>query len=118
MPSPRRAGTSGRASSKYEVAVTHGQALLTSRTEPELRRYVRAMQMVINELRAGRGPRAAILDRAGLPELHEFLDRHDHDTLATLRRSPAEGPGVGGIAFVMWRSLRSGVRVQIGRAHV
>jgi len=79
---------------KAQSAVTHGQALLTSRTEPELRRYVRAMQMVINELRAGREPKASILDRAGLPELHEFLDRNHHDTLATLRRSPAEVRGL------------------------
>lgn len=79
---------------KAQAAVTHSYASLTSRTEPEVRRYVRAMQLVINELRAGHEPKASILDRAGLPELHAFLDRNDHDTLATLRRSPAEVRGL------------------------
>ena len=85
---------------KAQAAVTHGRALLTPRTEPGIRRYVRAMQLVINELRAGREPKASILDRAGLPELHEFLDRNDHDTLAA---EPRRGSGSGSVTFAMWR---------------
>ncbi|MDB4930668.1 MAG: hypothetical protein JWM10_3152 [Myxococcaceae bacterium] len=75
---------------RADAAAARSEAMLRAAPDAELRRYVRGMQMAIRELRAGREPTDAILDRAGLPELHEILDRHQHDAVAALRGRAAE----------------------------